>query len=440
VTIPLTPVERAGERAEEPPYRLFLLSSLLLAAGAGFVLAVLIPLISALEWEWRQRSAAHIQAHGQMQLLGFVGLFVMGMALRLMPRFSGRPLAFPELVVPAWGMLVAGLAARLLAQLIEDGPAPSLLVGSTIAVGAGSACYAVVIAGTLANRRSRAEATGYFFLAAAAFLAAQGVIGFAGAVEAAADGEASLPYLANTALVFAQVGGFLVPVAMGVATRALPTMTGGARSQRAARAVALGLGASAALLVGGLLVLQYGGFSRPAARVADGGLVAFGALTIAGAGLTGVFRPGPSRLRPASQPHLWLVRSALGWLALAGGLSVYFGAATFGEGNLPDAFELDAVRHALGLGFLTQLIAGMALMIVPEFAAERQTRPEQGALSFTLLALMMTAAVLRVAPALAGNHWPNETRSWLMAAAGLLGEGAVLLFAGSFLRLAWRRR
>ena len=67
------------------------------------------------------RWQALIQAHGQLQLIGFGGLFVMGMSLRLMPRFSGRPLAFRALVPALIPAIVTSLILRSVAEPWSDG-------------------------------------------------------------------------------------------------------------------------------------------------------------------------------------------------------------------------------------------------------------------------------------------------------------------------------
>ncbi|MGI8562340.1 MAG: hypothetical protein ACR2MZ_02060 [Candidatus Dormibacter sp.] len=54
-------------------------AALVLGLGAGFVLTILIPLAAATP-SWGSRLPRFIQAHGWIQLQGFVGLFVAGMA------------------------------------------------------------------------------------------------------------------------------------------------------------------------------------------------------------------------------------------------------------------------------------------------------------------------------------------------------------------------
>jgi len=111
--IPLYPVDRP--RPIEP-YQVFILSSLVLAIAGGFALGLLIPLSRVGDWGWDARNSELVQNHGQLQILGFAGLYVMGMGLRLLPRFSGLHLRFQSLLFPMWGLTVAGLLVRAFVQ------------------------------------------------------------------------------------------------------------------------------------------------------------------------------------------------------------------------------------------------------------------------------------------------------------------------------------
>jgi hypothetical protein len=82
----------------------------------------------------------------------------------------------------------------------------------------------------------------------------------------------------------------------------------------------------------------------------------------------------------------------------------------------------------------------MALLILPEFAAERQRENRQRALALVLALLTNTSALLRIAPSLAGGAWSFDQRNLSMAVAGSLAEVAMLLFAVHLLRLIWRTR
>jgi hypothetical protein len=134
------------------------------------------------------------------------------------------------------------------------------------------------------------------------------------------------------------------------------------------------------------------------------------------------------------------VRSAFGWLALAAVLALYLGLKGLVDGSLPAYHAVDGLRHTLGLGVATTLIAGMGLLILPEFAGERQERPDQSQKSITLLFLLNAAALLRVAPALVGPELDADLGAAMQATAGIFAEAALIVFAGSFFRLALGRK
>src|SRR3990172_258917 len=200
------------------------------------------------------------------------------------------------------------------------------------------------------------------------------------------------------------LGGFVVAFIGGVSGRALPVMVGLPRSERLGRLLAAVLLADVLVLAGALVYLEYATYAPTAIDIANASLAALGLVFAAVVWLSGIFRPQANRLRPVSQPHLWLVRSAFAWLAFAGALAVYLGVDALAETELPSFYAVDALRHTLGLGVATLLMTGMGLLILPEFAGERQDRPDQALRSYSLLILLNTAALLRVASALASPH------------------------------------
>lgn len=98
---PRTTVAPADEaRHQEPFTRVasLLEAALLLGAGGGFVLATILTLTQALAVPLGPWWTALAQAHGHLQLYGWAGLFVLGVAFHFLPRLRGTPLAAPWLV------------------------------------------------------------------------------------------------------------------------------------------------------------------------------------------------------------------------------------------------------------------------------------------------------------------------------------------------------
>jgi uncharacterized protein involved in response to NO len=88
---------RAGREAEQPQAPFARVASvfraaLLLGAGGGFVLACVLTVTSMLGIALGSWWIALAQTHGDLQLFGWAGLFVVGVSLHFLPRLRGTPL------------------------------------------------------------------------------------------------------------------------------------------------------------------------------------------------------------------------------------------------------------------------------------------------------------------------------------------------------------
>jgi hypothetical protein len=433
-TIPISPVERAAHvHGYESPYRLFIAASLVLGIGGGFALAILLPLAQALEWDWGIRYQALVQVHGQLQLLGFAGLFTMGMSLRIMPRFSSRPLAYPPLVRALVPLIVTALVLRSLALPAGDGfLRDGALIASAALQLAGGVAFAAVVCRTLLHRDSKAESTAWFFVLGSLGYLAASIMSGQQTLETVRDGLPFEPLARHPSMLFVQQYGFVLMFLSGVATRAVPVFTGHARRDGPARAVALLLACGVALSAGAWQWVSYRPPGETSARVLDAGLLLIAAAFLGVAALTGVFRPSANRVAAASQLQFQFVRSAMAWLAGGSLLLVWYAARAFAAGGPPDTFELDAARHVFTVGVTACMIVGMAMLIVPEFAARRMQHRDERALIASMLVALNAAVALRAWPAIAGIDWLGHTRGWPMAASGGLATTVIVIFAAMF--------
>ncbi len=448
-SIPLRTIGRATPQPqhahhahEEAPYQVFIAASLVLGLGGGFLLAILLPLARTLDWGWgaTERWAVMVQLHGQLQLIGFGGLFVTGMALRLMPRIAGRPLAYRQLIpvlIPAIG---GYLVLRSLAQPLDDGTLrdAALLISAALLV-VGALAFAAIIWGTVLHRDSRAEATGYFFAIAAAGVLAGAVINAVQTYDLVRDSLAVAPPMRQSALVFEQQFGFLVMFVAGVGSRAIPTLTGQQRRQVAPRMASVVLAVGVALFTAYALVAAERRPSETVIRVGDAGILLCGVAFAMLVWVSGALSLS-SRVAAASRTQFWFVRSAFAWMLVAALLSLWYGSVAFREGRPLDQFELDAVRHVFTVGVLTMIIVGMAMLIVPEFAGRRLQHRDERWLHRGMIVALNVAALLRVWPAFEGTGWLGDTRYWPIATSGLLASAVVILFAAMFAQSWWEQR
>ena len=62
--------------------------------------------------------ASFMQVHGHIQLIGWVGLLIMGVSLYFLPRLSGIPIVKPQW--PKWilALMTVGLMLRAIGQML----------------------------------------------------------------------------------------------------------------------------------------------------------------------------------------------------------------------------------------------------------------------------------------------------------------------------------
>jgi uncharacterized protein involved in response to NO len=438
MSIPLTQAHPVHAR-DDGPYRPYILASLALGVGGGFLLAILLPLAQALKWDWGLRWQALVQAHGQLQLMGFAGLFVMGMSMRVAPRFAGRPLPYPAPARAAMPIVAASLVLRSLAEPASDGVLrdAGLLLSAGLLLVAATA-FAAVMLRLLVHPASKAQSSGWFLVLGVLAYAGGAIVNLLQVTDVVRDGMPFAPLAREQSQIMVQYFGFLLLFMGGVATRAIPTFTGRPRADLAGRVTAVALAAGVATVAVAGVWASYVDLSRYAAgveaRVEDAGSIVIAAALVSMAWITGAFHPRANRVASASQTPFLFVRASMAWLAAGALLLLWYGVRGFVHAETMDAYETDAVRHSLTVGVTTMMVVGFGMMIVPEFAGRRLQHPNERWLLLAMLASINVATVLRIWPAIEGIGWLASTRYWPIAAAGVLAETVVTIFALMFVQ------
>ena len=213
---------------------LILSSALLMGAGVGFVLATILTL--ALAWHiflgpwW----IAIAQAHGHVQIYGWAGLFVLGVALHFLPRLRGTPLSMPRLVPWILATMVAGLLLRTLSQPLFLVTGSHIWAILLIASGVLECAALVTVVSQLGMtaRRGPVLATRPAFLGVLPFLVgAFCALGIASCVNLVSVVQASMsiglvPTLTDNLNVTLGLFGFLIPMALAMSAQSLPMYAG----------------------------------------------------------------------------------------------------------------------------------------------------------------------------------------------------------------------
>lgn len=426
----LLPADATASGAQQP-FRLvapFLRLAFVISLGAGFGVGAVLAISQAWGVPLGAWWTALVQVHGRAQLVGFVGLFILAVGLRFLPRLRGAPLVSARsaqygLLAIGTGVLLQAFSQPLLA--LASTPASGLarvgLVLGGVLAWLGSTLIVAALARTLRHGPPLSWrgglmsilpslilgfATLWLTLLAGAALCVQAALAFAPAFPAPTD----------RALTDALLFEFALPVSVAVSVRLLPITFGVELVAPAPLALFAILSSSVVLRVAGDLTGQ--DWPLAAANLLMG-LFGLGFPLLASVPL-GLRRP----LRRADSPALAqasrlpnaLIRSAYVWLLLAGALALIGGLSRL-LGN-PVRLSEDALRHAVTAGYLTLLILGMGARLIPGFARQRPV-PQ---LRLVVVAGNL-AALFRVLPPLA-------------AAFGLSGLCA-LLAVGRFTQYVW---
>lgn len=361
---------------------------------------------------------SHLQVHSHVQLVGFAGLFILGVALQAVPRILGVAPASRQPILTVLFGIGGGALLRAVGQPLAPwaiGRLLSLLSGALEL--AGVFAFAAWAFPALARRRAASDPLSLHILvgtawavAAVALSAAQAAF-LAGHVESEIPGGLLEPFYAIA------LYGFVLSFVFGFASRMVPAFLGLPRpTARSAWTVALLQGAGVLLLAAAWLP----GLTAPVSR----------ALTLAGTLLLAaaifLFLAAGRFLAPFVRvPGSRSLRAPFVFLGLFAALSV---SACLGElsGASVHKFVWDGARHVYTVGFLTLLILAMSLRIVPAFTGRALAHPRDARLA---LALVGAAAVARAMQIPVALGWGGLPLYRLVGTSGILATAGLLLWA-----------
>jgi len=403
-------------------------AALLLGAGVGFALATVLTLAQALHVPIGPWWVATAQAHGHVQLYGWAGLFVLGVALHFLPRLRGVPLAFPWLIPWILAALVIGLLLRVISQPLFLAMGAGIWAGLLIVSGV-LECAALVtfvsLLGITAQRGPRLSTRPAFLGVFPFLVGAFSALGLTSCINLvsvvlAAMSVGLVPGATDNLNVTLGLVGFLVPMALAMSAQSLPMYAGLEAFPRRilwplAGLYFTGLALTSAGTVAGSLQTAWPGVLVGLGMALMGlVLLIFVSVFISMMRTRGRLPERVARLAPSPEaaartyqkrisderstygPFVALVASAYMW-ALLGGVLLIVDGLTMLLSQAP-FFAIDAIRHTLALGFITLLISGISPRMIPGFSGGKIASP--GLVRATLW-LGNTEALLRVGSLLA---------------------------------------
>ncbi len=391
----------------------------------GFSLAVTLSaeaVIAGVSASW----ASHAQVHGHLQVIGFAGIFVVGVASKLIPRFGNGTLPRSREVTAILWCLGGGVLARAVGQpVIPYGPVGSVILdlGAALEL-VGALLFTRIVLEIMGRAIRDGEPHAIQIGAGALWFAVQASLGLGWLAAMAAGGDRILRSDQDGALLTMQFFGFLFGVFSGVGLRSFPTLFGMPTPSRA-----LGL-VGCALTQGGLALWVVAGLlSEP--RSSAVGQAVFGAGALVFISAFGFWKR-ETRFAAASQPLAWALRGALLSLSLVGLLLLTSGLEAAVTGHAVAVRVTDGARHIFAVGVITLGIVGMAQLILPEFASERLVRQPSRARGPLYAAALLSAMLLRGVVPLASL--PDNVRFTSMLLGGMFAWIAAGVFAVQFIR------
>jgi uncharacterized protein involved in response to NO len=403
----------------------FILTGLFFVALPGTLLGVWNLLTIAGEHGSAGVSHAWIQAHGQAQLFGWVGTFILGISLYVLPKFMNRMIRSFGLVWLVWALWTAGAAWRWLVGIGAShwriGFVGSVILELTAFV---LAQYLLWFdhpdhdsagPGAVAKKSFPGDLASWLGIAGfSAFGIALLLSLFISLRVALHSDQPVFPATADRVFLIVALWGFAISVAWGYSARFV-TIFVGVRPpiQSAARWLAAGV---AAIVVFALL-RQF--------LLADvmAAVVALGAVWT-----LQVFRPStrePKRI-DVYRHYPVFIRLAFAWVVVGSLLGIWadLDPRLTGLGG--------ASRHALTVGFLAMLIFCVAPLILPSFLAGRELRSSR--LMGISLWLLAVGCFLRVSSE-AVAYSASGGLSWkLLPVSAIFELTAVCVFV---LNLGW---
>ncbi len=303
-------------------------------------------------------SAAWIQAHGQAQIFGWIGTFILGIGFYSIPKLRRmEPFALWAARL-CWGLWTAGVLVRWLSNIYQWHWRLLLPLSASLQLMA-FLIFFHSVSGHKPKQsgpahRPKYEPWALVVISATASLLLTVLANLAGVLYVAiyADTPAFPPAYDQRFLVLA-AWGFLAPFAWGFSAKWLPVFLG----LRPTRNRLLGA-VVATNIVGVIAALM--GFLRFSA------VVIFAAALLAPVALRVFARPQQKpKLQGVHASFPFFIRLAYAWLVIAAGLGIWAAWARNANGIG------GASRHALTVGFIALMVFSIGQRILPAFSGMR---------------------------------------------------------------------
>ena len=408
----------------------FIWAALAAATLAGFAIGAHLTFVIGFDLALGRGFSSFIQTHGHVQLVGWAGLFIIGVSLHLIPRLASVPIANPRWIPRILWLMAVGLFLRTAGQtaLPYLGESRLFVPWSWLAAGSGLLELSGIVLyvsllirtfrgiGNIRMQPALLSVRPYFGMMAAGWLVYT-TLNLMLLVDMAVRQDVTVSQGWNEVAIAVFTGLVLLPVAFAFSVRMLPLYLTLRAADWPVRGTAYVYLVSVCLQVipasppvSGLAP-GVAGFLSDLGTLLKGGVVLwfvwqFDILTRRHEPWTAKREVQPLPDKRPTRPGLpdygefgrfeRLVYAAYVWLVLAAIFDMLLGGAGLVNHALP--IPTDAVRHLYLLGFITLLIFGVSVRLIPGLLKKKCVASP--ALVDATFWLGMAAVVCRVLPLL----------------------------------------
>ncbi|MDZ7360666.1 MAG: NnrS family protein [candidate division KSB1 bacterium] len=382
----------------------FIWSALGIALFGGFAIGAHLAAVIGLNFSLGKGFYSFIQIHGHLQLVGWAGLFIIGISLHFIPRLAGVPIALPQWIARIQFLMATGLICRAIFHSIlpyVTAPAVFQILALAVAISgwlelAGIASYIFLVLRSLrAVRQTGTERPAlqavkpYFAMMFSGWLIYAGLNAIL-LVDMAATGAVTVNQPWDDFAINLFIGLVLLPVAFAFSVRMFPLYLRLPAPDWPVRQIGLAYLIFFLLQIIPTVPAVLRAVPETAFLVSAAGQCAKSAIIVcfiwkldvllrrrAPWTVNRLFEPGPER--PPTRDGLpdygefgrfeRLLYAAYLWLLVGAGLEFLTGLAVLSKWDLE--ISTDAIRHVYLLGFITLLIFGMAVRMIPGFIQKK---------------------------------------------------------------------
>ncbi len=365
-----------------------------LATGVfgGFLFASILTLSVLFHFSgvWWYRMA---QAHGHLQLYGWAGLFVLGVAYHFLPRLRGAPLQKPKYLQTLVPIFLSSLTLRAIGQTLLSGEnatvASFMVIISAILEFVAITGFIYLFAISLAQGPQLSEKRAFasisiLLVGNAIALEASAIVNLAAVFQKDLYTFGVYPYTFDQVNVTLGLLGFLVPMAIAMSAQSLPMYAGlnaFPRKMMLALSVVYEIGLLTeiiGLFLGNLSVQGWGYLFIGGSAVTFIGVFMqmmlqrgktppkIASLAKDPVKLQANYRNQLSLQKQSYGPFVGLVASAYLWALIGAVSSIIIAAGLIFQQTF--WLPIDASRHSFTMGFIAMLIGGISARMIPGFS------------------------------------------------------------------------